>query len=200
MTAQRGLQRGEQMHALLAQVQEVGAQLPVKKNHGFRSQSSVLGSTKGQDVHSQVPRGLPQVLSQAGGRVRDAGPVHVQEHAALVSKTGDGFYFVRLVNRPHFSGLRDGDDAGLHVVRIADAMVSMTDGFDRKLPVGYGHGNELAAGEFLRSAAFVGVDVGGFAADHRVIRIGQRSQAQAIGRGPVENEEDCNARRRRSIS
>ena len=77
-------------------------------------------------------------------------------------------------------------------MRIADAVVGMADGFDRELPVGCGNGNQLAAGEFLRRAAFVGIDMGGFAADHRVIRVGQRFQAQAIGGGAVENEEDFN--------
>ena len=177
------------MHALLAQIQEVVAQLLVEENHGFGSQRAVLCSSERKHVHAQVARGLPQGLSQAGGGVGDAGAVHVQEHATLVRKAGQGLDFVRLVHGSHFRGLRDGDDAGLHVVRIIDAMVSLTDGFNRQFAVGDGDRNEFAAGEFLRRAAFVGVDMRGFAADDRVISIGQRLQAQAIGRGAVKNEE-----------
>ena len=185
---------GGELHALLAQIQEVVGQLLVEENHGFCSHRAVFCSAEGEHVHSQVPRGLPQGLSQAGGGVGDAGAVHVQEHAALVCESGQRFYFLRLVHRPHFSGLGDGDDAGLHMVRIIDAMIGLADGFDRQFAVGDGNGNEFAAGEFLRRPAFVGVDMRGFAADYRMIRIGQSFQAEAIGRGAVKDEEDFNIR------
>ena len=168
------------------------AQLLVEENHGFGSQGAVLCPSEGEDVHSQVARGLPQSLAQAGGGVGDTGPVHVQKHSTRVRKAGQGSYFIRLVDSAYFSGLGDGDDAGLHVMGIIDPVVGMTDSFDREFAVGDGNGDELAPGKFLRSAAFVGVDVRGLAADHGVIRIGQRLQAKAIGRGAIKNEEDFN--------
>jgi len=118
----------------------------------------------------------------------------VQEHPALVSKVGEGFYFGRLVHSPYFSGLRDGNNAGLYVVGVINAMVGMTDGVDRKLAVGYGDGKKLAASKFLRSPAFVGVDVCSFAADHCVICVSQRFQAEAIGCSAIEDEKDFNIR------
>ena len=178
----------------LRKYKKVAAQLLVEENHGFRSQGAVLGPSEGEDVHSQVPRGLPQGLPQTDGSVCDAGPIHVQEHAAFVRKAGQSFYFAGLIDSAHLSGLRDGNDAGLHVMRVIDAMIGVTDSFDCKLAVGYGNGKKLASGKFLWSAAFVGIDVRGLAADHRVISVGQRFQAQAIGSGAIENEEDFNIR------
>ena len=147
---------------------------------------------EGEHVHAQIPRGLPQGLPQAGGGVGDAGAVHVQKHATLVGKASQGLDFVRLIDGTHFSGLRNGDDSRLHMMRVINAVVSMTDGFDRKLAVGHRNRKKLAAGEFLGRAAFVGIDVGGFAADDSVIGIGQRLQAQAIGRRTVKNKENFN--------
>src|ERR1700730_3623876 len=121
---------GRELHPLLAQIQEVVAQLLVEENDSLSAQGAILGSTERKYVHAQVARGLPQGLPQTRGSVCNAGPVHVQEHPALVSKEGEGAYFGRLVHSPYFSGLRDRDNAGLHVVRIIDAMVGVTDGVD----------------------------------------------------------------------
>ena len=137
---------------------------------------------------------MPQSLSQAGGGVCDAGAVHVQEHAAFVGKLGQGLDFGRLVHRSHLRRLGDRDHARLHVMLIVNAMIGMTDSFDRKFAVGDGNGNEFAAGEFLRRAALVRVDVRGFATNYGVISISQRLEAQAIGGSAVENEEDFNVR------
>ncbi len=190
---------GGKLHALLAQIQEVMAQLLVEENHGFSSQGAVLGTSEGEHVHSQVPGGLPQGLPQAGGGVGDAGAVHMQKHAALVGKTSQGLDFARLIHRSNFRGLGNGNDSGLHMVRIIDAVVSLTDGFDRQLAVGHRDGKKLASGKFLGCAAFVGVNVRGFAADDGVISVGQRFQAQAIGRRAVKNKEHLDVRNRSAV-
>src|SRR5713101_2130791 len=99
---------------------------------------------------------------------------------------------MRLVHRPYFSRLGNGDDAGLHVVLVADAVVGVADSFDRELAILGWKWNQLATGEFFRRSAFVGINVGSFGADHRVVRIGQRFQAEAVGGGAVEYDEDVN--------
>src|SRR5690242_15024169 len=72
---------------------------------------------------------------------------------------------------------------------VADAVIGMADLFDRKLAVPGRYWDELAAGKFLRRPALVGVNVGSFAADHRMISVGQRFEAKAIRRGAVEHHE-----------
>ena len=99
---------------------------------------------------------------------------------------------MRFVHRSYFCGLGNGNDAGLHVVRVADAMVGVAYGFDGKFALPRGNGNQLAAGEFFGRAAFVGINVGSFAADYRVIRVGQCLQAETVGGGAVENNKDAN--------
>ena len=79
-------------------------------------------------------------------------------------------------------------------MRIVNAMVGMSDCFHGQLAVGYGDGNEFAASEFLRRAAFVRINVGGFAADHSMVSVSQRLQSQAIGGSPVEDEKDFRVR------
>ena len=80
------------------------------------------------------------------------------------------------------------------MVLIANAVVGVADGFDGEFAVAGRNGNQFAAGEFFRRATFVGIDVGGFAADHRMIRLGQRFQAKAVGRRPIEDDEDFDIR------
>ena len=115
------------MHSLLAKIQKVAAELLVKKNDGFGPHRPVLGSSEGQNVHSQIARRLPQGESQAGGGVRDAGAVHVQKHAAVVGEAGQGLNLMRLIDRPHFRGLGDRNHARLHMVLISHAVACPAD-------------------------------------------------------------------------
>src|SRR6478609_6561403 len=75
---------GCQLHALLAQVKEVVAELFVEENHGFGSERAVLCSSERKNIDTKVACGLSQDLSQAGGGICDPGPIHVQEHASFV--------------------------------------------------------------------------------------------------------------------
>ncbi len=78
------------------------------------------------------------------------------------------------------------------MVLIPDAMVRTLHGFDGKLPIVGWNGKQFAPGKFFRSATFVGIDVRGLGADHGMIGIRQRFQAEAIGSGAVEHDEDVN--------
>jgi len=81
-------------------------------------------------------------------------------------------------------------------VLVADAVISVADGFDCKFAVGSRDGNELAAGELFWRAAFVGVDVGHGGTDHGMERVAKGLQAKAIGGGAVEDDEDLRRHRR----
>ncbi len=80
------------------------------------------------------------------------------------------------------------------MVLVTDAMAGVADGFDGEFAVTGGNGNEFAAGEFFRRAAFVGVDMSGLGADYSVIRVGQSFQAEAVGRGAVEDHKNFDIR------
>src|SRR5207302_9366362 len=134
--------------------------------------------------------GLAQALPLGSGGISDAGTVHVEKHFVFMGEAGQGFDFVRLVYGTRLCGLGDRDHARLDVVLVADAAVSVADGFDRQFAVGSRNGNELAAGELFRRGAFVGVDVGYGGADHGMERVGKSLQAKAIGGGAVEDDED----------
>ena len=118
----------------------------------------------------------------------------MQKHAALVGKSGQGLDFARLIHRSNFRRLGNGNDSRLYMMRVIDAVVRLTDGFNRKLAVGHCDRKELASGKFLGRSAFVGVNVRGFTADDRVIGAGQRFQAQAIGRCAVKDKEHLDVR------
>jgi len=66
-------------------------------------------------------------------------------------------------------------------------------GFDGELTVDGGDRDQLAAGEFLRRAALIGVDVGGLGADDGVVGLGESFEAEHVGGGAVEDEEDVDA-------
>src|SRR5258708_22344086 len=93
------------------------------------------------------------------------------------------------VHRSHLRGLRDRNHLRLHMMLIADPVVRAGYGFDRQLSQGRRQRNELAASQFLRSAAFVRIDVRHLRTKDRVIGPSQCRQAQYVCRGSVENEE-----------
>src|SRR6266566_2991918 len=98
--------------------------------------------------------------------------------------------FVWFVNRAYLGGLSDRDDARLHVVLIPDPMIGRAHRLDRQLSVPGGKRNQLASGEFFRSAAFVDINMGGFGADNGMVGVGKRLQAKAIGCRAVKYKED----------
>ena len=109
-------------------------------------------------------------------------------------KAGERLNLFRLVDRAHLGGLRNGNDARLRVMFIADAVVGVADGVQRDLAVLMRQRNQFAAGVLFRRAAFVGIDVRIVAAQHRVEGPGQGLQAKNIRSRPVKGEKDCNVR------
>src|SRR5580698_1900220 len=80
------------------------------------------------------------------------------------------------------------------MVLVADPVVSMAHRLDRQLATRCIDENQFATGEFFRGAAFVGVDMGHIAANHRIVRLRKRLQAEAIRRRAIENDKDFHIR------
>src|ERR1700756_1402176 len=107
----------------------------MKEQHGFSSHDAVLRATERKNVDAEVACRLAQGLTEGGGGVRDAGSVHVQVHVVLVDETGKGLNFLWPIDRSHFGGLRDGNDLGLDVMFVTDAVVGVTNHLDCKLAI-----------------------------------------------------------------
>src|SRR5205807_2985599 len=90
----------------------------------------------------------------------------------------------------HFRGLRDGNYLRLHVMFIADAVVSVANHFDVELAIGSWDGNQLAAGEFFGCATLVGVDVRRSGAEYRAIGLGKGLEAEDVRSCAVEDGKD----------
>ena len=146
----------------------------VEEHDCFRTHQSVFRAAKGKNIHSEIASSLAQGQAQAGCSICDTGAVHVQKHFSLMGKLSQHFDFFRMVDRPHLGGLRNRDDARLHVVLIPDAMVCSLDNLDGQLPIVTWNRNQFASSKFFGSATFVGIDMSGLGADHGMIRIGQR--------------------------
>src|SRR5216683_2689080 len=99
-----------------------------------------------------------------------------------------------MVNRTHLSGLGDGDDPELHVVRITNTVIGVAHVIQRDFAVVMRQGNEFATCMLFGRAAFVGINVGIFAAKHGMVRTSQRLKSENIGSGSVEGEENINVR------
>src|SRR5689334_23003309 len=105
-------------------------------------------------------------------------------------EVGETANFVWLINRPNFGRLSNRNDARLNVVLVADAVVYGMHGFDGQLPLFGRNRDQLAAGKFLRSAAFVDIDMCALSADHGVVGVGQRLQTETVRSCAVKYEED----------
>jgi hypothetical protein len=184
---------GGQLHPLLAQVEEIGAEAAIEEDDGFAAHDAVFRPAEREHVDAEIARGLAQILAEAGGGVGDAGAIDVEKHFVLVGERGERADFIGLIDGAHLGRLRDGDDAGLDVMLISDAVIGVADGIERDFAIVMREGNQLASSMFFGGAAFVGVDVGVVAAKDGVIRAIERLQAQNIGAGSVEGEKDVDA-------
>src|ERR1700730_15497861 len=112
-----------ELHALLAQVQKIVAELSVEEYDRLASNDAIFGSPERKNVDAQIARRLAEVLAERNRGVRDAGAVHVQEHVPFVRELGSPSNFFRTVNRTHLSGLRVRDDPDLDMMLIANTVI-----------------------------------------------------------------------------
>ncbi len=112
----------------------------------------------------------------------------------LMGKTAERLNLFGLINSAHFGGLGNRNDAWLRVMLIADTVISMADRVDRDLAILVGQRNQLAAGMLLRRSAFVRINVGISAAQHRVEGPGEGLQAQNIRTRAIEREKNGDVR------
>jgi hypothetical protein len=166
----------------------------VEEDHRFTSEEADLGPAEGEDVDAGVDRHGAQREVERGGGVRDPGAVHVKQEAMRVGKIGEGPNFGRRVHGAVFARLRNRHDARLDVVLVADAAEPCRNGGDGQPAVRRRHAEELAAGEAFGGAAFVDVDVRQVGADHRLVGPHQRLNAEDVGAGAVEDEENVGGR------
>ena len=183
--------RGE-LHALLAQVQEILAELAIEEYDGLASNDAIFRSAERKNVHAQIARCMAQILAERSRGVRDAGAVHMQEHVPLMRELPQGPNFLRTVNSAHLSGLRDGDHPDLHVVLIANTVIGVAHVMQCDFAVVMRQRDQLATRMLFRRAAFVGINVRILAAEHGVVRTSQRLKSENIGAGSVECEENIN--------
>jgi len=74
---------------------------------------------------------------------------------------------------------------------VADAVIGVANRIYVDFAVFVGQWDQFAARVLFRSAAFVGIDVGVIAAQHRLKGLGESLQAQNIRARSVEGEENC---------
>src|SRR5690242_11979573 len=75
---------------------------------------------------------------------------------------------------------------------IADTVVRSSDGVNTQFSVFSGDRNQFASRKFFRSAALVGVNMGGAGADHRMKGISQSFKTETIRCRTVEYDEHVN--------
>ena len=73
----------------------------------------------------------------------------------------------------NLGGLRDRNHFRLHVMLIADSVISVSHRLDGELAIGRGNRNQFAAGKFFWSAALIDIYMSAFCANYRVVRTGQ---------------------------
>ena len=101
---------------------------------------------------------------------------------------------LRLVNRPHLCGLRNRNNARLHVMLVADPVIGVPHRVERDLSILMRQRDQLASRMLLRRTALVGINVRVLAAQHRMVRPVDRLQAENIRASAVERKEDFDPR------
>ena len=136
--------------------------LRVQHDDRLGAEQAVLGAAEAQDVDAGIRRELAERHAERGGRVPDAGAVHVQGHAVGVREVGDRAHLGGRVQRAELGGLGDATRrAGCGAVLVVPAPRLGGDQLGGELAVGRRHREQLEAGHLLGGAALVGVDVRG---------------------------------------
>ena len=118
----------------------------------------------------------------------------MQHQAGGVRGAGQRRQLRRRVHGAELGGLGDGNGRRLHVVLVADAHHGLADLLWRELAVRGGHVHQLGAGEALRRAALVHVDVRRGRAHHRLPGPQHAAQHGHVAAGAVEHREGLGPR------
>ena len=140
-------------------------EVAAEEDDRLAAEQPVLGAAEGQHVDAAVGGDLAEAGPQARRGVGEPGAVDVQQQTGGVRGLGQRGRLGRRVHGAELGRLRDRDDPRLHVVLVADADDGAAHQLRRQLAVGGRQIDELAAGEALRRAALVHVDVRGLGAD-----------------------------------
>ena len=151
----------------------------VEPHHRFPKQGTVLRRPEGQDVNALD--GAADVTAKRGHGIGEAGAVHVDVHAVAVCDLGQRGELRRLPHGPDLGALADAHDPWLHVVLVADDMQLRLDLRGLEAPVRRRERHQRRPGEARRCPALVDEDVREARAQHRLVRLQQRGQADDVG-------------------
>ncbi len=160
------------MHALLANVFELGRELRIEEDYCLAVHHAVLRAAERQHINANIRSDLFQTRIQTHRGIRKTRTIDVQQHPMIVSEPGQRLQLLLRVNSAHFSGLRDRDHSRLHVVFDADAVQQRFDLFDTKLAVRRRNCQQLAAGEILGGATLIDVHVRSLSTNNGLVRFG----------------------------
>src|SRR5690606_26141363 len=99
--------------------------------------------------------------TERGGGVPDAGAVHVHGEARRMRRVGEGAHLLGRVEGAEFGALGDRDGGGFGPVLVVHAPRFRGEQLRGELAVGGRHDEQLQAGDLLRGATLVVVDVRG---------------------------------------
>ena len=179
-----------QLHRLLADEPQPGLGLGSEGDDRLGAQGAVLGAAEGDHVHAGGLAERPEVDTERGGGVGEAGAVEMQEQAVSVGPVSQSDDLVLRVDGSQFGALGDGDDPGLDVMFVAHTGHPPRCQFRRQFAVRRRDRQQFAAEEPLRCAALVDVDVGGVGTDDGLMRSQERLEPHHIRSGAVEGEVD----------
>jgi hypothetical protein len=101
----------------------------------------------------------------------------VQPQPVLLASRGESAQFLDGVDAASFGGLTDSDGARLGEVNVLPLGCDLLNGCRREFSINaLGYEEFLTIGKELRGAAFIGLHVGGFTADDRVIGLTERGE------------------------
>ena len=161
---------GGKLSELFARVAGGARQIRIEKHDGLAVHHSILGSTERHDVDTGIDRERPQRFarsSERGGGVGDSGPIQVDPHTQLVSGVAQRRDLRGGVEGSPFRALRDGENAGLHVVNDAEIVSQGQHLLRRQLSFVRRHVDEFGSEQSFGCSGFVHVDVSAIGAHHR---------------------------------
>lgn len=171
---------------------ELGGQCGVEGDDGVGGHRTVLGGTEGQHVDAGLPGHLGRGGAEVDKGIGEARAVHVDAQTGVVGDGGQAADLLQGVDAAALGGLADAHRGRLHAVYVtgpATRRRGQRVGVD--LAVVTRDGDEFgAAGEELRCAAFVVVDMAVGVGQHAAPGRGEGGQAQAVGCGAGGDDED----------
>ena len=181
----------EQLPGTLAPELEVRDAGRIEEHHGLGIHAAILDDAKRQHVHARFPGELGRGDLLRHQRIGEARAVHMHAHVALVSNLGQRGDFRRRVDRAALGGLGERQHARLHAMHMRfEPGEPRGEIVRRDLGARAADQRQLrAAGEELRRAAFVALDMRLGVCQHGSPRGTEGGERQRIGSGAGRHRE-----------